>query len=146
MLNSYLNVSSQEGFLIIIDNSEINTFIQQRCIKLIASKDSKNIDNVTKYLYFKLMLFLFNLLIYLFIYRIYLEFQILDKFCPILINHTSMESLLKKITLMTGFVVQGHVLEWFPKDHVTLKTWIMMIKIQLFQFAKQHIKCLNILK
>ncbi len=57
MLNSYLKVLSQEGFLIIIDNSEINTFIQQRCIKLIASKDSKNIENVTKYLYFKLMLF-----------------------------------------------------------------------------------------
>ncbi len=67
MLNSYLKVLSQEGFLIIIDNSEMNTFIQQRCIKLITSKDSKNIDNVTKYLYFKWMLFLFNLFMYLFI-------------------------------------------------------------------------------
>ncbi len=24
---------------------------------------------------------------------------------------------------MTDFVVQGHILEWFLKDHVTLKTW-----------------------
>ncbi len=31
------------------------------------------------------------------------------KYCPILTNHTSMESLFIKLTLMTGFVVHGHI-------------------------------------
>ncbi len=33
---------------------------------------------------------------------------------------------------MTGFVVQGHILEWFLKDHVTLKTGVMMLEIQIY--------------
>ncbi len=30
-----------------------------------------------------------------------------------------------------GDLVQGHILEWFLKDHMTLKTGVMMLKIQL---------------
>ncbi len=54
----------------------------------------------------------------------------------VVINHTSMESFKliysafrwrihfnKKKILMNGFVVHGHILEWFLKNHVTLSNW-----------------------
>ncbi len=67
-----------------------------------------------------------------------LRFQIY-KYCPIITNHTSMERLffgfvfgwcinlnLKKLTLMTGFVLQGHIL-WIINNLQKLISTLLFI-------------------
>ncbi len=63
------------------------------------------------------------------------------EYCPILINIHQWKAYsaskccinlnFKKLTIVTGFVVQGHIWEWFLKGHVTLNTGVMMLKFKL---------------
>ncbi len=79
-----------------------------------------------------------------------LRFQIF-KYCPIITNHTSTESYLlamhksKKLTLMTGFVLHGHILSLVTAQHwsqVMIHLENVAIKMVFFPFLTAQPLCL----
>ncbi len=91
----------------------------QGCIKLIKS-DSKDIYNATKDFYFKTITFEFfihqrNLIFF----SSYFPQNILSSFYMLII-----------IRYKIFLEQQISILEWFLMDHVTLKTGVMMLKIE----------------
>ncbi len=119
---------------------DINIFIQQLCIKLIKSDRKFYTVYYTVNIYYTvntLQIYIFKIIIII----IYCSIIIIKKDCFHSSKNTKKRKLKKTWSSTTVFNIhdkkemfleqQISILEWFLKDHVTLKTEVMMLKIQL---------------